>query len=109
MAKTSRTMVRMPGEASRGQLVEITAIAQHDMESGFRSTERGERIARDIIREFVCTYNGVEVFRAQLHPGVGANPLIAFTTVALESGELEFTWKGDNEYFAQTRMSLKVS
>ena len=68
MATTSRTIVRMPGAASRGEIVEITAIAQHDMESGFRSTERGERIPRDIIREFVCTYNGVDVFRAQLHP-----------------------------------------
>ena len=50
MATTSRTIVRMPGQASRGQIVEITAIAQHDMESGFRSTERGERIPRDITR-----------------------------------------------------------
>ena len=109
MATTSRTIVRMPREATRGELVEITAIAQHDMESGFRSTERGERIPRVIIREFICTYSGVEVFRAQLHPGVGANPLITFNTIATESGELEFTWKGDNDYFAQSRMPLTVA
>lgn len=109
MANTSRTIVRMPKEAARGDVIEITAIAQHDMESGFRSTERGERIPRDIIREFQCTYAGVEVFRAQLHPGVGANPLFTFNTIATESGDLEFTWKGDNDYFAQTRVSIRVT
>ena len=36
-------------------------------------------------------------------------PLISFTTVATETGELEFTWKGDNDYFAQSRMPLTVS
>lgn len=109
MATTSRTIVRMPGSATRGEIIEITAIAQHDMETGFRSTERGERVPRNIIRGFVCTYNGVEVFRAELHPGVGANPLITFTTVATESGELEFTWTGDQDYLASTRMPIKVA
>src|SRR2546427_8940352 len=31
---------------------------------------------RSIIRRFVCTYNGAEVFRVDLHPAVAANPLI---------------------------------
>jgi sulfur-oxidizing protein SoxZ len=35
-------------------------------------------VPRDIIREFVCTYNGKEVFKADLHPGVGSNPLFIF-------------------------------
>ncbi len=60
------------------------------METGFRRTEIGVLIPRDIIRSFVCTYNGEEIFRADYHPAVAANPLIEFTTVATESGKLEF-------------------
>ena len=60
------------------------------METGFRRTQLGELIPRDIITPFVCTYNGVEIFRADLHPAIAANPLIAFTTVATESGTLSF-------------------
>ncbi len=62
------------------------------METGFRHTETGALIPRDIIRAFVCTYNGEEIFRADFHPAVAANPLIEFTTVATESGKLEFRW-----------------
>ena len=57
MSKTSRTLVTMPKVATQGEVLAIRVIVQHDMESGFRHTQQGERIARDIIREFVCTYN----------------------------------------------------
>ena len=55
---------------------------------------------RDIIRQLVCSYNGAEVFRADFHPAIAANPLISFTTVATESGRIEFRWTGDNDFSA---------
>ena len=60
----------MPATAKQGSIIEIRAIAQHDMESGFRYTEGGKLIPRDIIREFTCTYNNVEVFRADFYPSI---------------------------------------
>ena len=90
--------VTVPKSAKRGEVIEIKTLAAHVMETGFRHTQTGELIARDIISQFVCTYNGVEVFRAQLYPAMAANPLIAFTTVATETGTLEFKWTGDNGY-----------
>ena len=39
--------------------------------------------------------------RAELFPAIAANPFIAFTTVATESGELAFTWT-DDEGLSQT-------
>ncbi len=109
MSKTSRTIVRMPEQARKGEIIEITAIAQHDMETGFRHSEQGQRIPRDIIRTFICTYNGDEVFRADMHPGTGANPLVTFTTIATESGTLEFRWTGDGDYLAIATSRLSVS
>ncbi len=44
----------------------------------------------------MCTYNGAEVFRAELFPAIAANPFIAFFTVATESGELAFGWTDDH-------------
>ena len=109
MSKTSRTLVTMPAVAKKGEIVDIRIIVQHDMESGFRHTETGERVPRDIIRDFVCTYGGVEVFRVELHPGMGANPLIIFSTVATETGTLEFKWSGDNGYASSTSSVLTVT
>lgn len=93
-----RAIVTVPKQARRGEVIEIKTLAQHPMETGYRRTQLGEVIPRQIIRAFVCAYNGEEVFRVELHAAIAANPLIAFTTVATESGALEFRWSGDNGY-----------
>ncbi|MBV8030992.1 MAG: thiosulfate oxidation carrier complex protein SoxZ [Betaproteobacteria bacterium] len=98
----------MPTEAKKGELVRIRAIAAHQMETGFRNNERGASIPRDIITAFRCTYNGVEVFRADLFPATAANPLIEFTTLATESGTLRFEWSGDNGFSAADSASITV-
>ena len=104
----ARVVVNVPQEAKRGEVIEIRTLAGHPMETGFRRTQTGELIPRDIIRQFVCTYNGVEIFRAELHPAMAANPLITFTTVAAESGSLEFRWTGDNGFSATQSATIKV-
>src|SRR5512134_247485 len=104
----ARVVVNVPAEAKKGEVIEIRTLAEHPMETGFRRTQLGELIPRDIIRLLVCTYNGVEVFRAELHPAIAANPLIAFTTVATESGTLEFRWSGDNGYSATQSVQITV-
>jgi sulfur-oxidizing protein SoxZ len=101
--------ISMPSSARRGEVIEIRTIVSHRMETGFRRTERGATIARDIVSLFVCTYNGVEVFRAELHPAIAANPYIAFSTVATESGTLEFRWSGDNGFTLTEKATLQVS
>ena len=97
----ARAIVQVPANAKKGDIVELRALIGHVMETGFRRTESGGLVPRDIIREMVCTYNGTEIFRADFHPAVAANPLISFTTVATESGKIEFKWTGDND-FSQT-------
>ena len=94
----ARAIVNVPATARRGEIVPIRALVQHVMETGFRRTQLGELIPRDIIRQFACTYNGVEIFRADFHPAIAANPLMAFSTVATESGTIEFRWTGDKGF-----------
>lgn len=104
----ARALVNIPARARRGEVIEIKTIVSHHMETGFRRTERGATIPRDIIDLFVCTYNGVEIFRAELHPAIAANPFIVFTTVATESGTLEFRWSGDNGFVMTQSATLSV-
>ena len=46
--------------------------------------------------------------RAELFPAVAANPFIAFSTVATESGTLSFEWTGDNGFVASESVSITV-
>ena len=66
------------------------------METGYRLGATGVAIPRDIINRFLCTYNGQEVLRAGLFPAIAANPFVAFSTVATESGEIVFSWTDDH-------------
>ena len=104
----ARVVVNAPESAKKGEVIEIRTLAGHPMESGFRHTQLGELVPRDIIRRFACLYNGVEVFSAELHPAIAANPLIVFTTVAAESGTLEFQWTGDNGFTATHTAKISV-
>ena len=101
-------LVNVPARARRGEVVEIKTLVSHAMETGYRRTQLGVPIPRDIIRLFVCTYNGVEVFRAELHPAIAANPFIVFSTVATESGTLTFQWTGDNGFSLTETAAITV-
>src|SRR6185436_17039181 len=105
----SVVLINVPERARRGEIIEIKTLVSHPMETGYRRTQLGAAIPRDIIRTFVCTYNGAEVFRAELHPAITANPFIAFSTVATESGTLTFQWTGDNGFTATESAKILVT
>ena len=94
-SRLGKARLRVPKSAKRGELVEIRTMAEHPMESGFRYNNVGKLIPRHIATEFVCKYNGREVFRATLHPAVSTNPYFLFYLVAEQSGELVFSWADD--------------
>ena len=101
-------LINVPERARRGEIIEIKTLISHVMETGYRRTQFGVAIPRDIIRLFVCTYNGAEVFRAELHPAIAANPFIVFSTVATESGTLTLQWTGDHEFSATESAAITV-
>jgi sulfur-oxidizing protein SoxZ len=100
--------VSMPAQAKKGDIIEIKALIRHVMETGYRSDARGQPIPRDIIKFFVVTYAGEEVFQMELNPGVSANPYVIFSTVATESGELVFTWTDQNGVSTVERKQITV-
>lgn len=105
----ARALINVPASAKRGEIIEIKALVSHDMETGFRRTQYGVPIPRDIITRFVCTYNGAEIFRADLHPAIAANPFFAFHTIATESGTLAFQWTGDNGFSVRETAPISVA
>ncbi|HEY7742508.1 MAG TPA: thiosulfate oxidation carrier complex protein SoxZ [Burkholderiales bacterium] len=105
----ARAVVTVPASAKRGEVVEVKALVQHAMETGFRRTQLGEVIPRDIIRSFVCTYNGEEVFRAEFHPAISANPLITFSLIATASGTVVFRWTGDRGFSVTESAKIAVA
>lgn len=104
----ARTLINVPAKAKHGEIIEIKTLISHPMESGYRVGTNGTMIPRDIIRQFVCTYNGEDVFRAELSPAIAANPFISFFIVATESGTIAFEWRGDNGFAASETAAITV-
>jgi sulfur-oxidizing protein SoxZ len=101
-------LINVPAKAKRGDIIEIKTLMSHIMETGYRTTASGAVIPRDIITSFICRYNGVEIFRADLFPAIAANPFITFFTVATESGKFEFEWIGDRGFTETASAAILV-
>jgi sulfur-oxidizing protein SoxZ len=91
----TRALVNVPKTAKRGEIIEIRAMIQHVMETGYREGPNGVTLPRNIIKRFVCKAAGEEIFSAELFPAIAANPYMAFSAVATESGTLTFEWTDD--------------
>jgi sulfur-oxidizing protein SoxZ len=104
----ARALINVPAKARRGEIIEIKTLISHIMETGYRTSNVGKLIPRDIITQFTCKYNGEEIFRAELFPALAANPYITFFTTATESGTLTFEWIGDNDYAVTETAAIAV-
>jgi sulfur-oxidizing protein SoxZ len=104
----ARALLNVPPKAKKGEVITIKTLISHDMDTGFRFDNVGKLIPRDIITTFVCLYNDVEIYRAELHPAISANPYISFCTVATDSGTITFKWTGDNDFSQTEQASITV-
>lgn len=105
---SSRPRIRLPDRAKVGDVVEIKTLISHVMETGQRRDGSGKVIPRFIINSFVAKYEGAEVFRVDVQPGISANPYIAFYMRVPGPGEFEFTWVDDNGVKIVEKQKLNV-
>ena len=104
----NRARVRLPESAKAGDVIEVRTLISHVMETGQRKGGDGSPIPRFIINSFVATFAGVEVFKAELHPAISANPYLAFFMRVPGPGEFEFTWTDDKGAKVSEKLKLNV-
>lgn len=107
MAKV-KPRVKVPSQASAGEVVEIKALIAHPMETGLRKDKEGKKIPRKIINTFKVQFDGEEVFSVDMRPAVSANPFISFPYKAVKSGTFKFIWVEDGgaEYTESKEMQV---
>ena len=99
----------VPDTAKKGEVIEIKAMIQHPMETGYRRGMKGEVIERDLIKFFECTYNGDLIFSSEFHPGIAANPFMTFHARAEDSGEFTFKWTDQRGQSWSETTSIEVT
>jgi sulfur-oxidizing protein SoxZ len=104
----TRALINVPKATKRGDIIEIKTLISHVMETGFRRDSTGKIYPRNIITRFVCTYNGKQIFGADLFPAIAANPFFTFYAVAADSGTIDFEWSGDNGFHETASAPITV-
>ena len=116
----ARTLITVPTTAKAGEIIEIKALVQHPMETGYRRSSDGDMLPRDLIRTFTCRFvagpnaasagdTGELVFAATFHAAVAANPYLSFNFRATSSGTLVFVWEGDKGFAQRDTAKLLVA
>lgn len=101
--------IKVPQSAAVGEIIEIKTLVSHVMETGQRKDTQGRPIPRDIINLFTATYGGQTVFTANLHPGISANPYLAFYLRVPGAGDLVLTWTDDAGKKTVEKVALNVT
>ncbi len=96
MADNVTARVRVPREASAGDVISVRTLINHIMESGQRRDDDGNVIPRSIIHRFTCDFNGQNVIEVLLEPAISTNPYFQFEATVPESGTFTFTWYDDD-------------
>jgi len=104
----AKPRIRVPEKAKVGEVIEIKTLVQHVMETGNRKTADGKVVPRNIINTFTASFNGTEFFKADVLPGISANPYLAFYLKVPEAGEFEFTWLDDAGVKISQKMPLAI-
>jgi sulfur-oxidizing protein SoxZ len=105
----AKARVKLPESAKVGDVIEIRTLISHVMETGQRKTPDGKPIPRSIVNMFTATFAGTEVFKAELHPGISANPYLSFFMKVPGPGEFEFTWLEDGGIKTVEKAKLNVA
>jgi sulfur-oxidizing protein SoxZ len=105
----ARGILHAPATARPDEVVTISAIVGHPMETGYRVNAEGQPLPRDLVRRVECRFDGELVFAADLHAAVAANPYVSFTLRATASGTLSVSWQGDNGYAHSQSVQLTVT
>ena len=94
--------LKLPDRARAGEIVEISTMISHWMETGLRIDSAGQPIPRRTTNRLVCVADGEPVLVVELTPAVAANAYLGFSYLARASTLLSFTWRedGGGEYRA---------
>jgi len=105
----SKPQVKVPTNAAAGEIITIKTHFNHRMETGLRRDKEDNLIPRLIINNFLCEFEGEEVFSCDIDPAISADPYFKFTARVAKSGTFRFVWTDDEGSVIETEKSIEVS
>lgn len=77
----------------QGEITEIRILMQHPMETGQRKDDKGQLLPAHFIQTFTVYLNGKPIIDGQLNVSIAKNPLFAFKSRGIKTGDkLAVSW-----------------
>jgi sulfur-oxidizing protein SoxZ len=93
MADVGRVSIRLPSSIRQGEVIRVRTLVIHPMEIVQRD-KQGKIIPKNyhFLHAMKASFEGKEVFRAELTQGVSQNPSVIFSLRADRPGKLVVTF-----------------
>ncbi len=106
---TGKPRINIPKSIKAGDIIEVRTLISHVMETGNRKDATGRVVPRQIIHTFAATFEGKDVFRAELNSGISANPFISFYLLVPGAGTLALSWTDDAGATVSEQVAISLS
>jgi sulfur-oxidizing protein SoxZ len=84
--------IRVPSRIQQGDTIQVHAIVQHPMDTGFFRSADGQPIPAYFIKDVTVLYADRQVGHFMWTSGVSRDPVVTFTLVADREGPLTIRW-----------------
>ena len=92
MMTIGEARIRVPSKIQQGDLISVSAIVQHPMDTGFFRSADGQPIPAYFIKDVTITYAGQPVAHFMWTSGISRDPVVTFTLIADREGPLTMRW-----------------
>jgi thiosulfate oxidation carrier complex protein SoxZ len=89
---TGEARIRLPDRITRGEVIRVSSIISHPMDTGFFRTADGQPIPAFFIKDVVITYGDQQVARFEWTSGISRDPVVTFTLRADKEAPLTMVW-----------------
>ena len=91
-APIGEARIRLPDRITRGEVIRVTSIVSHPMDTGFFRAADGQPIPAFFIKDVVITYGDQEVARFEWTSGISRDPVVSFTLRVDKEAPLTMVW-----------------
>jgi sulfur-oxidizing protein SoxZ len=84
--------IRVPSKIQQGDIISVSAIIQHPMDTGFFRSADGQPIPAYFIKDVTVAYAGSPVAHFIWTSGISRDPVVTFPLIADREGPLTIRW-----------------
>ena len=103
------SILRVPREAKKGEIIRVQMVITHPMTPPRRDPQTGQEVPPHTLTKLELFYNDKLVSTVNMGAGISANPFMAITVRAEESGVIKIVYEDNRGGKWERTAEIKVT